>query len=590
MDALADPAVESVVVMKSAQVGWTEIINNVVGFFMHQDPAPMLVVQPTVEMGEAWSKDRLAPMLRDSPAIAGIVAGPRSRDSANTLLHKGFPGGHLSIAGANSPASLASRPIRVVLFDEVDRYPASAGSEGDPISLGRKRTTTFWNRKILVGSTPTIGGVSRIEKAFEDSDQRYFLVPCPHCEESQRLRWPQVKWIEGDPLSARYHCVGCGVGWTDAERWAAVRRGEWRAEAPFNGTAGFHINELYSPWRRLAETVQDFIAAKSRPDMLKTWVNTALGETWQEQGDAPDWQRLYERREPMERGVVPSWATVVTAGVDNQSAGEGRLEYAIWAWGAGLRSALIDAGAVLGDPARAEAWDELHAALSAELPRESGGTMTIAKIGVDTGGSVTSAVYGHLRRLRDPRILPLKGEDGWNRTAMVAGPTLVDATESGRKIRRGLKLWRASVSVLKAELYRRLWLAHSADGERPRAWVHLPDWMEAEQVQQLVAEQLVTVKDKRGYTRQEWRTLRARNEQIDMAVYARAALYVMGADRLGDRFWTAREEAVERDAVPPPAPAPPPAVVDRVQEAAPARAPARSGWRGSDRRDSWFGR
>lgn len=591
MDALADPAVEVVVVMKSAQVGWTEIINNVVGYYMHQDPAPMLVVQPTVEMGEAWSKDRLAPMLRDSPAISEIVAAPRARASANTLLHKGFPGGHLSIAGANSPASLASRPIRIVMFDEVDRYPASAGSEGDPISLGRKRTTTFWNRKVLIGSTPTTAGVSRIEKAFEDSDQRHFFVPCPHCGEAQRLRWPQVKWTDGDPLSARYHCVACGAGWTDAERWAAVRKGEWVAEAPFTGTAGFHLNELLSPFRRLAETVRDFLDAKSRPDMLKTWINTALGETWQEQGDAPDWQRLYERREPLERGVVPAWASVVTAGVDNQSAGDGRLEYAIWAWGEGMRSALVDAGVVLGDPSRAETWDALYAELSAELPRDGGGTMSIAKIGVDTGGSVTGAVYGHLRRLRDPRILPLKGEDGWNRTAMVSGPTLVDATESGRKIKRGLKLWRASVSMLKAELYRRLWLAHGADGVRPRAWVHLPDWMEAEQVQQLVAEQLVTVKDKRGYSRQEWRVLRARNEQIDMAVYARAALHVMGADRLGDRFWAARAESVIDDAAPPPPiPQPAPAAVDRVQEAAPARAPSRSGWRGSDRRESWFGR
>ena len=337
----------------------------------------------------------------------------QERTAKDRRKHRAFPGGRLWIVGANSPSGLAAKTVRILCCDEVDRYPPSAGTEGDPLTLAIRRTANVWNRKIVISSTPTAEGSSRIAKAFAESDQRRFYVPCPHCGEKQVLRWPQVQWRDADPDTAAYYCAECGSGWSDAQRWDAVRHGEWRAEAPFRGVAGFHICELASPWRKLSETVSEFLTAKrGGPEQLKVWINTALGETWQEQGDAPDWQRLYERREPMERGVVPAWASVVTAGVDNQSAGDGRLEYAIWAWGAGLRSALIDAGAVLGDPARAEAWDELHAVLSAELPRESGGTMTIAKIGVDTGGSVTSAVYGHLRRLRDPRILPLKGEDG----------------------------------------------------------------------------------------------------------------------------------------------------------------------------------
>lgn len=288
MDAISDPRAETVVIMSSAQVGKTEIVNNLVGYHIHRDPAPILVIQPTTEMCEAWSKDRLAPMLRDSPELRGRVSEAKAKTSGNTLRQKKFPGGHLAIVGANSAAGLASRPIRILCCDEVDRYPASAGSEGDPVKLGTKRTATFWNRKVILVSTPTTAGVSRIEKAFLESDQRHFFVPCPHCGDAQRLRWPQVKWTDGDPLSARYHCIACGAGWTDAERWAAVRKGEWVAEAPFTGTAGFHLNELYSPWRCMAETVRDFLDAKSRPDMLKTWVNTALGETWQEQGDAPD--------------------------------------------------------------------------------------------------------------------------------------------------------------------------------------------------------------------------------------------------------------------------------------------------------------
>ena len=274
MDSINDPGVHTVVVMSSAQVGKTEILNNIVGYHIHQDPAPILCVQPTVEMGKTWSKDRLAPMLRDTPALRGRVKDARSRDAGNTTQHKQFPGGHITIAGANSAAGLASRPIRVVLLDEVDRYPPSAGSEGDPVRLATKRTTTFWNRKILLTSTPTIKGLSRIELAFESSDKRRFWVPCPHCGEFQVLAWSGVKFA---PLG--YQCAGCQGLWTDTQRWWAVARGEWRAEGESKGVAGFHLNELYSPWVTTAEMVESFLEAKKSPETLKTWVKTTLGET-----------------------------------------------------------------------------------------------------------------------------------------------------------------------------------------------------------------------------------------------------------------------------------------------------------------------
>ncbi len=194
MDAVSDPLIEEVVVMKSAQVGWTEIINNIAGYFIDQDPAPIMVMQPTLEMAEGWSTDRLAPMVRDSPRLAAKIADAKSRDSGNKLLQKRFPGGQLVIVGANSPASLASRPMRVILADEVDRYPASAGVEGDPLTLAYKRTNNFWNRRKLAGSTPTIAGSSRIEAKFDESDKRFFFVPCPHCDEHQVLKWEQVRW------------------------------------------------------------------------------------------------------------------------------------------------------------------------------------------------------------------------------------------------------------------------------------------------------------------------------------------------------------------------------------------------------------
>jgi phage terminase large subunit GpA-like protein len=208
LDAVADPGVPVIVVMKAAQVGWTEILNNAVGFHIDQDPAPLLVIQPTLEMAEAWSKDRLAPMLRDTPVLRGRVKDPRSRDADNTLLHKVFPGGHITMIGANSPASLAMRPIRIVLADEVDRYPVSAGTEGDPLKLAAKRQITFWNRKTLLGSTPTLKGLSVIEREWARSDQRRFFVPCPECGHEQVLRWSRCAGTRRRTKAARRSPIG----------------------------------------------------------------------------------------------------------------------------------------------------------------------------------------------------------------------------------------------------------------------------------------------------------------------------------------------------------------------------------------------
>ena len=220
MDAISDPAAETVVIMSSSQIGKSESILNMVGYHIDHDPAPIMVVMPTERDAETWSKDRFSPMARDTPCLQGKIADPRSRDGNNKILHKRFPGGHLTIVGANAPSGLASRPIRLLLCDEVDRYPFSAGAEGDPVNLARKRTVTFWNRKIVLVSTPTNKGASRIEAAFEESDQRRFWVPCPTCGAEQLLTWGQVKWDKDEngghrPETARYHCVECDAAWRD---------------------------------------------------------------------------------------------------------------------------------------------------------------------------------------------------------------------------------------------------------------------------------------------------------------------------------------------------------------------------------------
>jgi phage terminase large subunit GpA-like protein len=339
---------------------------------------------------------------------------------------------------------------------------------------------------------------------------------------------------------------------------------------------------LYSPWRRLSETVGDFLAAKSRPEMLKAWKNTALGEVWQEAGEAPDWERLIERREQFPMAVVPSQAVVLTAGVDNQN---DRLELAVWAWAPGYESWLVDARVFDGHPGENAVWDRLAVELGRQWPVDGGGSMQISRVGIDTGGSYTTAVYSQIRRLRDPRIVPLKGVEGWSRAAPVNGPTLVDVLENGRKLKRGLKLWTVSVSTFKSDLYRRLWLSRGDGIGFPAGWVHLPEGLDAEQVKQLVAEQMVTVKDRRGFARMEWHKLRDRNEQLDMAVYARAALSVLGSDRYGERFWSRFRKSTEapqpvvelpQAAIPVAHPAAPQPPVTMVKIGAPAAAPRRS--------------
>jgi phage terminase large subunit GpA-like protein len=545
MDAISDASVETVVVMSSAQTGKTETQLCCVGYHIDQDPAPIMVVMPTERDAETWSKDRFSPMARDTPCLQDKIANPKSRDGNNKILHKRFPGGHLTIVGANAPSGLASRPIRLLLCDEVDRYPFSAGAEGDPVNLAKKRTVTFWNRKIVLVSTPTNKGASRIEAAFEESDQRRFWVPCPECGHEQILTWTQVKWDKDEsgshkPETARYHCAECDAAWTDETRWSAISKGRWIADAPFNGTAGFHLNEIYSPWVRLEAMAKAFLSARAGGDeTMKTFVNTSLGETWMESGEAPDWQRLQGLKEDWRAGTVPAGGLFLTAGADVQ---KDRIEVDVWAWGRGLQSWLIDHIVIEGGPGDPACWQRLSTLLGRTWRHASGTDMTIAKLAIDTGYE-TSAVYGWARQVGFGQVAPVKGLEGFNRASPVRGPTYVDATIGGKRLRRGARLWTVATSTFKTETYRFLRLdpldvSNRAAGEdHAPGFIHLPGWVDAEWLKQLTAEQLVTVKTKRGFAKLEWQKLRERNEALDCRVYARAAGWILGADRWSDARW-----------------------------------------------------
>jgi len=526
MDATADPTIEQVVVMKSAQVGWTEILNNVAGYHMHQDPSPILVVQPTVEMGETWSKDRLAPMLRDTPELRSVVSPAKSRDTASTLLRKEFPGGQMAIAGANSAASLASRPVRVLLMDEVDRYPHSAGTEGDPVSLAIRRTANFWNRRIMLGSTPTITGESRIERAYEASDKRRYFVPCPHCGECQTLVWKQVRWTEGNPSSARYYCAHCGAAWTDADRWTAVRHadqlgGGWRATAPFKGVAGFHVNEMYSSWRRLEQTVSDYEAARGSAEAYKVWVNTALGETWQEVGEAPDAKALHTRRGSFRMGTIPDGGLFIAGAADVQG---DRIEWDVWAFGVGLSMWLIDSGIILGQPTDAATWRVLTEVTDRKYRDAAGREWPIDAFGCDSG-YLSHQVYDWVtRHPLGGKIFALDGRGSPSHPAM-GTPRKVDIDFQGQKIGAAL-LWPVGTHALKLQHYaavRKAINGPDASGIWPTGTMHLPDDVDESYCRQLVSEFLAPVKVRSGHTRTEWRRITGiRNERLDTAVYARA--------------------------------------------------------------------
>lgn len=512
MDSVNDPRVHTVVVMKSAQVGWTEILGNVIGYYIDQDPCPILLIQPTLEMAQAWSKDRLAPMLRDTPRLHGKVKDPRSRDSGNTMLHKQFPGGHLTIAGANSPAGLASRPIRIVLCDEVDRYPPSAGAEGDPVNLARKRSTTFWNRKLLMGSTPTIKGVSRIESAYEMSDQRRFYVPCPHCGDKWPMKWERVRWPEGRPQEAHYECESCGGIIMDADKPAMLANGEWIAEAEFSGTAGFHISEIYSPWVTFGEMAQAFVEAKQLPETLQTWVNTALGETWEEQGETVDEHALAARREEY---TVSEEVLFITLSVDVQA---DRLELEFVGWGKGEESWGLEYRVLWGDTTQPEVWDELDSQLGRTFPHPSGVELPVGATGIDSG-YLADYVYSFVQPRQSRRVFALKGVGGEGRP-IVSAPRVQKSPRGGRQI----KLFTVGTDTAKGVLFSRLQLTHPGPG-----YCHFPLSYDEEYFAQLTAEKAV-IKYRKGRKIIEWIKTRPRNEALDVRIGGMAVLKIVNPD------------------------------------------------------------
>lgn len=505
MDTISNPKTERVVIMTSSQVGKTEILSNTVGFHIAQDPAPILILQPTLDMAETFAKDRLAPMLRDTPALQNKVSDPRSRDSGNTMLHKQFTGGAVTVVGANSAAGLASRPIRVVLADEVDRYPPSAGSEGDPLSLAIKRTTTFWNRRVVMVSTPTVKGVSRIEAEWTQSDQRRYFVPCPHCDAEQSLVWTQVKWPSGEPHRAAYHCEGCGAEWSDAQRLQAIRKGQWKPTNADGRFPGFHLNELYSPWSTPARMAEAFVEAKRSPETLKTWINTSLGETWEEDAEKVDHHSLASRLEDWGK-AAPEPVLVVTCGIDIQA---DRAEIERVGWSADEQSWSLDYQVIWGDPTSPMFWQNIDDYLLTPSPRVDGVSVEVMATCIDTGFH-TQKVYEFAGPRFRRGVYAVKG--------LSRPGTPIWSKKPSKQNRGAVRLFTIGVDAAKDLIYQRLGQATEGPG-----YCHFPTGRDFGYFEMLTAEKVRT-KYSKGFPQRVYELPSGkRNEALDCRVYAYAA-------------------------------------------------------------------
>nr|CRH06586.1 Phage terminase GpA [Candidatus Magnetococcus massalia] len=532
MDCLSpNSPIERVVAMFGSQLGKTECGLNWVGYVIQHAPGPMLMVQPTVEMAKRYSKQRVGPLIESSSEIRERVKPARSRDSGNTVLSKEFPGGILLMTGANSAVGLSSAPIRYLFMDEVDRFPGDADGEGDPVALAIQRTANFSNRKVLLTSTPTIKGFSRIEASYAESDQRQFWVPCPECGEFQVLSWAQVKWPKGKRNEAFYLCPFCEAQLADHQKGWMLENGVWRAAAEGDGkTAGFHLSSLYSPhgWTSWGDIAVEHGLVHKDPPRLKVWINTKLGETWEEDADRVDGEGLMERREAWGE-LLPADVAVLTAGVDVQ---DDRLEIEIVGWGRDEESWSIDYRVLWGDPSSPAVWEDLDNLLRRPLGHSRQlSDMTIRAAAIDTGGHHTLKSYAFCRSRQGRRIWAIKGRGGMGVPIWPRKPS----TKNKGKV----PLFIVGVDACKEAILSRLRIEEPGPG-----YLHFPMQRDADYFKQLTAESVVTRYHK-GRPIREWKKRDSdRNEALDCRVYAMAAL--QGLIAMGYRLNRDAEKVSER--------------------------------------------
>lgn len=522
MNAFVQPGVWQIAVMSPAQIGKTDMMLNMMGRAIDLDPGPMLMVQPTVEEAEKFSKERISPTIRATPVLARKVNEEKSRDSGNTILEKGFPGGYIALVGANAPTGLASRPIRYLFMDEIDRFPRSAGTEGDPIKLAEKRTITFrHNRRIVMTSTPTIKGASKIERAYMSGTREEWRTQCPHCGEYSFIRFDDIKFkfkkydLEGDRgytvQSVEWECPNCHghTGEYETKRqpakWVALK-----PEALSNGIRSFRPNPFMVPWSDWKEIAHEFLLAGKDPALLQPFHNLTLGESWEfnEQSGIPE--QLMERRERYE-AEVPDGVLVLTMGIDTQ---DNRLEYEVKGWDRDEQCWGIEKGVIPGRADTPEVWAEVDALLDRGWARRNGMKMRILATFIDSGGHHSDAIYRECARRASRRIWPIKGEAG-------VGKPYVRPMKSGGAVQGGNIGFMIGVDAGKEAII----YASGVKEPGPRC-MHFPDdprrGYDMDYFRGLISEKPV-IHRRGGQAVIVWEQLVARNEPLDLTNYARAA-------------------------------------------------------------------
>ncbi|MBR1953441.1 MAG: phage terminase large subunit family protein [Lentisphaeria bacterium] len=528
MDAMTDRRTEIVVLCCSSQIGKSEALLNVMGYYVDQDPSSQLMLQPRVEDAESFSKERIEPTFQYSPGLKdkleeGKDGRGTSRKSSTTIRNKRYPGGFLALVGTNSPDALRSRPIRVLLCDEIDAYKPT--KEGEPLKLAMQRTTNFHNRKIVMVSTPTIKGASKIEEWYLKSDQRQYYIPCPHCGHEHVWKWEYVKWDKDEtgevlPMTARIECPECGK----VERGAykpnpeLLGKGRWKATDNGSRIKGYHINSLCSPWVNLYSLVEEFVTATRNRDKsgLMEFVNLKLGEPWDEhQGEQDIWEHLHRRREYYpDNTYLPEKVLLLTAGVDVQ---HDRLECTVYGWGINKECWGIEHRIIYGSPLMPDVWQQLDGFWQQQRFLPNGTPLRIACTCVDSGdGNSAAYVYRYTKAREHLGIYSVKGRGGFD------VPLINKPTKSNTE---GAFLFSLGVDSGKSTVMNSLRIEDEGAG-----YVHYP--RQAERgfnenfFQQLTAEVLEHKFEKGAITR-KWTQIRERNEALDCMVYARAALEIV---------------------------------------------------------------
>lgn len=514
-------AANLVVVMASSQVGKTEIALNMMAFYMAEDPSAIMYLMPTEGMASDFSKTRVDPTIKASEALIGLFK-QNAKKTDNTIELKTFPSGYLALYGASTPTKLASKPIRVLIADEVDRYPKDLPGEGSPVKLALQRTTNFWNRKVLIISTPTAKETSVIVEWFEKSDKRYFNLPCPSCYGLLVFKWELVKWENdenGDFVyeSAFIECPHCEFHIRDVHKEDMLLNGQWIKTAPEKDIPGFHISSLYSPWVSFSDLVKEYIEIANSDDQskMREFLNLKLGEPYEEITEDLDIELLEDHK--IEYGAeIPEGVLYLTCGVDVQA---NRLEYQILGWGEGNQTWVIIFKMIIGDPEQSEVWDGLDIVLNRSYSFADGRKLRISATCVDSG-YLPDRVYKFTTPRERMRVAAIKGYGGEG-IPIINNPT-------GRN-RTHTKVMKIGVDAAKGVIYSRLRNHHPGNNyiRFPRDVNH---GCGDEYYRQLTSERRILEIGK-GSKRFVWRQIRDRNEALDTFVYALAA-YEMAAPNL----------------------------------------------------------